>query len=69
MTTAEERAAASQRFFEAVHAGARGDFTLCDALVQRVRDRFGEQAAQMQRRELWNTIRRASPRFNPGKLK
>jgi hypothetical protein len=40
------------RFKRAVSAARRGDFSLCRGLVDRVRDAFGEAAAQIQRREL-----------------
>lgn len=40
------------RFKRAVSAARRSDFSLCRVLVDRVREAFGDVAAQIQRREL-----------------
>lgn len=56
MTTPDERTAASQRFFTAVHEAMRGDYSLCRAMVEAVRAKYGSAAAAAQRRELWRVI-------------
>ena len=47
-----------QRFMKAIELARNGDYTGCRALVQGVEARFGSAAAQQQRRELWQFLKR-----------
>lgn len=42
-----------KRFTDAAQAGICGDYTKAKALIESVQERFGDEAAQQQRRELW----------------
>lgn len=44
------------RFHAAVRDGRRGSYALAQQLVEGVRTRHGEQAAQIAKRELWEYI-------------
>ncbi|WP_323120005.1 hypothetical protein [Burkholderia alba] len=57
MTAAECR----QSFREAVIAGRNGHYGLAQQLVHRVRVKFGEKAAEDQKRELWAYIKSGKP--------
>lgn len=56
MPAPDERLRYWRDFMTAVHAGKRGDFDPARAIVARVRARFGDKAAEAQRRELWRVI-------------
>jgi hypothetical protein len=49
------------RFRAAVRDGRRGSYALAQQLVEGVRTRHGEQAAQIAKKELWNFIRSGKP--------
>lgn len=49
-------AACLARFTTAVRDGKSGDYGAAKDLVKRVRDQFGEVAAEIARRELWAAI-------------
>ncbi|WP_343654538.1 hypothetical protein [Paraburkholderia caribensis] len=62
MATSDERLKSWGDFVRAVHEGKRGNYQLAQAIVNRVRERFGEAAAQAQRRELWRVIQAGEPK-------
>lgn len=66
MTTADARRESWQRFMAAIEAGIKGDYALCDQIVEAVNKRFGEEAAKRQKLELWNFLRTKRPRYKPG---
>ncbi|MGF6854358.1 hypothetical protein [Paraburkholderia sp. CI3] len=53
----EQRLEAWRRFLRAVHAGQRGDYGPAVSLVETVRAKHGDAAAESQRRELWRVMR------------
>lgn len=61
-STEDEKRAAWASFMAAVHAGKRGDYELAKAIVERVRAKFGDRAADAQRRELWRVIQAGQPK-------
>ena len=44
-------------FMAAVNDGRRGDFGRAKELVERVRGKHGDQAAELAKKELWRCIR------------
>ena len=62
MATADERLKSWSDFIKAVHAGKRGDYKPARAIVERVRGKFGDKAAESQRRELWRLMQAGEPK-------
>ncbi|MCA8301291.1 hypothetical protein LGN24_07315 [Burkholderia seminalis] len=62
MSTVDERRKSWGDFMRAVHAGKRGDYEPARAIVARVRAKFGDKAAEAQRREIWRLIQAGKPR-------
>lgn len=62
MATTNERLKSWGDFMRAVHEGKRGNYELAQVIVNRVRERYGEVAAQAQRRELWRVIQAGEPK-------
>jgi hypothetical protein len=46
-----------QRFMQAVRDGRRGDYNSAKAIVESVKQRSGNEAAETAKRELWAFIR------------
>jgi hypothetical protein len=44
-------------FMQAVRDGRRGDYGAASAIVERVRQKFDDQAAETAKKEIWNFIR------------
>jgi hypothetical protein len=44
-------------FMQAVRDGRRGEFQAAKAIVERVRGKAGDQAAETAKKEIWNFIR------------
>ncbi|KUY52379.1 hypothetical protein [Burkholderia sp. RF2-non_BP3] len=57
MSTKEQRLKAWGEFMRAVNEGRRGNYALARDIVETVRSKFGDAAAEMQRRELWRMIK------------
>lgn len=62
MATEQERLKSWSDFMGAVHAGKRGDYGPAKAIVERVRARSGDRAAEFQRREIWRVIQAGQPK-------
>lgn len=62
MATNNERLASWQRFMRAVREGRQGNYALARDIVEGVRERFGDAAAEAQRRELWRMINAGQPK-------
>lgn len=62
MVTNDERLKSWSDFIRAVHEGKRGNYAPARAMVERVRGRFGDKAANAQRRELWRLIQAGEPK-------
>ncbi|CAM2193244.1 conserved protein of unknown function [Paraburkholderia kururiensis] len=62
MAIADERLKSWSEFMKAVHAGKRGDYKAARAIVERVRAKFGDKAAESQRRELWRLMQAGEPK-------
>jgi hypothetical protein len=62
MAPADERLRYWSDFMKAVHAGQRGDYDPARAIVERVRGKFGDRAAESQRRELWRLMQAGEPK-------
>lgn len=62
MGKADERLASWTRFMKAVHAGKRGDYGLAISMVEAVRAKHGDAAAESQRRELWRVMCAGQPK-------
>jgi len=56
MANVDERLKSWSDFMKAVHAGKRGDYEPARAIVERVRAKHGDTAAESQRRELWRLM-------------
>lgn len=52
----EQRLESWRRFMKAVHEGQRGNYGPAVSLVEAVRARHGDAAAESQRRELWRVM-------------
>jgi hypothetical protein len=46
-----------ERFMEAVRDGRRGQYVRAGEIVERVRQKAGDQAAETAKKEIWNFIR------------
>lgn len=57
MTQAEHIAHCRDRFMAAVRDGRRGDYAAAQQIVEGVRKRSGDGAAETAKREIWNYIR------------
>lgn len=62
MSTVDERRKSWGDFMKAVHAGKRGDYEPAREIVERVRAKFGDTAAEAQRRELWRLMQAGRPK-------
>ncbi|WP_367189786.1 hypothetical protein [Burkholderia sp. Ed8] len=62
MATADERLKSWGGFMRAVHEGKRGNYEPAKAIVETVRAKFGDYAAEAQRRELWRLIQAGRPK-------
>ncbi|MDN7561215.1 hypothetical protein [Burkholderia orbicola] len=62
MATADERLKSWGDFMRAVHEGKRGNYEPAKAIVGKVRAKFGDYAAEAQRRELWRLIQAGRPK-------
>lgn len=62
MAIADERLKSWGDFMRAVHEGKRGNYEPAKAIVDKVRAKFGDYAAQAQRRELWRLIQAGRPK-------
>jgi hypothetical protein len=62
MATNDERLKSWGDFIRAVHEGKRGNYAPAQAMVEQVRERFGDKAADAQRRELWRLIQAGEPK-------
>lgn len=56
MSVSDRKADTWAHFAEAVRAARDGHYGLAQQLVESVRVRFGDEAAEIQRRELWSYI-------------
>lgn len=56
MPKADDRLKAWGKFMRAVHAGQRGDYGPAREIVESIRAKHGDAAADCQRRELWRMI-------------
>lgn len=54
--TADERRKTWNNFMRAVHEGKRGNYEPARQIVENVRGKHGDAAAECQRRELWRMI-------------
>lgn len=62
MANVDDRLKSWGEFTKAVHAGKRGDYQPAKAIVERVRGKFGDRAAESQRRELWRLMQAGDPK-------
>lgn len=62
MSVEEQRLASWRNFLRAVADGKRGNYARARAMVEGVRERFGDAAADAQRRELWRMIHAGQPK-------
>jgi hypothetical protein len=67
MATKDERLASWRSFISAVHDGKRGNYARARAMVEGVRERFGDAAADRARRELWRMINAGEPKKGEAK--
>jgi hypothetical protein len=51
------REEALSRFMQAVRDGRRGDYSSAKAIVENVRQRGGNEAAERAKKEIWNYVR------------
>lgn len=62
MATSDDRLKSWGAFLTAVHEGKRGNYGPAKAIVERVRAKHGDAAADSQRREIWRTIQAGQPK-------